>query len=540
MPKTGAASVTGTVLLLDEGIVAEARGCRQVFHTAVKDPANPIITRTEPWEGKGPYTWGNRLLRNPETLQYNLWYTAWEPDGNLYRWGLAVSDDGLTWTKPELRIEVCQGAPARNMLAAAVAPSPDRALLHRVSARSVVRDPRADCAPAERYKGIRFTYEGEYVSFSPDGVHWTECPDNPVWFVPSDIIHAMWDPERDRFVAYYKLWDLTGETPDPASPSGYRPVRAYFPTFDRHPSSDGLAEFRGPAVTFHPDGIASVDAATYVLRSGDQGPDDGGGGSLTGAWRSRRVIAWAESDDFRHWRHERVVLACDEGDPPDANIQYMQVIHYGGYYIGFLTMHDERGYFEQQLAFSRDGLRWSRPWRGNVIGLGPAGAFDSGMVLAPVDPIVTETQMVFYYGGFDVLHHQDMWQHPWSAAIGRAVLRRDGFASWENLPGETGVLLTQPLRTDGSTLWINADASGGRCTVEVLSEDGRPMPGRAAADCVALSEDTRRFKQCRAPVQWVSSAGLGVTRGQPFRLRFNMENARLFAFGIDPWKEQET
>ncbi|MHB9105950.1 MAG: hypothetical protein ACYDCO_02740 [Armatimonadota bacterium] len=508
---------TEPVLLLDDHVVAETQGCRQTFHGAVKDPANPILTCTEPWEGKGPYTWGTRLLWNPDTGQYDFFYVGFRVEDNHYRWGLAVSPDGLAWEKPELNIESFDGNPARNMLTGG--PHPEKAV------RSVVRAPRPECPPAERYKAIRFTYDGELVSYSPDGRRWTEDPGNPVWYVPSDIIHAMWDPRRERFTTYYKIWEVTGETPDPAG--GFRPVTAHFPTFDHRPAEDSLAEISGPMVTFHPEGAATVEETVLRLRAGEQGIDDGGGAPLTGAWHARRVQAWAESDDWRHWHGERVVLRQDERDRPDANIQYFFVLPYGAYYLGFLTMHDERGHFEQQLAFSRDGLAWSRPWRGNFIGLGAPGAFDSGMVLAPTDPIVTDTQLIFYYGGFDIKHYEPMSQ-PWSSAIGRATLRRDGFASWDSLPGETGVLLTQPLTVEGETLSVNADAQAGRLRVEVLNEAGQVLPGFSAGECLPLSEDTSRYTQCRLPI-----ASVRQLAGQTVRLKFYLENARIFAFSFD-------
>lgn len=512
---------TDPVLLLDEDVVAETRACHQTFYGAIKDPASPIIAASEPWEGRGPYTWGTRLLWNPEAHHYDLWYVGFRVEDNHYRWGLAVSADGLTWMKPDLGLETFQGQPARNMLTGG--PHPEKA------ARSVVRDPRPDCPPAQRYKGIRFTYDGEFISYSPDGRRWTEERANPVWRVPSDIIHAMWDPQRHRFVAYFKVWEVTGETPDPSHPTGFRPVVAHFPSFDHHLHADGLTALRGPRIHFHPEAKAEVEDVVLVLRTGHQGPDDGGGAPLTGAWHARRVQAWAESEDWRHWRHEQVVLRTDERDRPDANIQYLFVLYYGHYYIGVLTMHDERGHFEQQFAFSQDGLTWSRPWRGNFLGLGPPGAFDSGMVLAPTDPILAETQMLFYYGGFDTVHHAPMTR-PWSAAIGRAVLRRDGFASWDSDPGRSGTVVTQPVTTTGHALWINADAGVGRVRVEVLDDEGHVIPGFEGRHCQPLTEDTARFRHCLAPIQWRPDAYLAGLAGHPIRLRFQLENARLFAF----------
>jgi hypothetical protein len=399
------------------------------------------------------------------------------------------------------------------------------------AARSLVRDPRPECPPAQLYKGIRFTYDGEFVSYSADGRRWTEDPANPVWHVPSDIIHAMWDSRRQRFVAYFKVWEVIGQTPDSESPTGFRPVKAYFSSFDHHLRADGLTALRGPRIHFHPEAEAQVKKEVLLLRTGDQGRDDGGGAPLTGAWHARRVQAWAESQDWRHWHGERIVLRTDERDRPDANIQYLFALWYGHYYLGFLTLHDERGHFEQQLAFSRDGISWSRPWRGNFLGLGPSGAFDSGMVLSPTDPILTRTQMLFYYGGFDTLHHQPM-SLPWSAAIGRAVLRRDGFASWDSLPGRTGILLTQPLIAPGESLWVNVDAGNGCLRVEVLDPEGRVIPEFAGEKCRPISGDTARLDQCATLVHWHSAAALAALAGRPIRLRFLLEGARLFSFGF--------
>ncbi len=520
----------GLLLLLDGAVVARTVDCRQTFHSPIKDPANPILTATEPWEGRGPYTWGTRLLWNPERQQHDLYYVAFRVEDNHYRWGLAESQDGLTWTKPQLQIETFAGESARNMLTGG--PHPDKAV------RSVVRDPRPDCPPAQRYKGIRFTYQGEYVSYSPDGRRWTEDPENPVWRVPSDIIHAMWDPGGGRFVAYFKLWEVTGETPAPTSPSGWRPVRKYLPFFSHRLRPDGLAEFyEGIEVLFEPEaGARTQPVDGLLLRAAGQGMDDGGGAPLTGAWHARRVIARAESDDFRRWHREQIVLAVDERDRPDANIQYFFVLPYGGYYLGFATLHDERGYFEQQLAFSRDGRHWSRPWRGNFIGLGPPGAFDSGMVLAPTDPICTETQLIFYYGGFDLKHWQPM-SDPWSSAIGRAFLRRDGFASWDNLPGRTGTVETQPLRVKGEDLWLNADARAGQLRVEVRDEGGQVIPGFAPEDCTPLNEDTSRYAQCLAPIRW-GERKLGELAGRPVRLCFALQEASLYALRLGEGEEE--
>ena len=193
---------TEGILLLDDHTVASTKNVTQQFFPATRHPANPVMTRTEPWEGVGPYVWGNRLMQDEASRQLRLWYIAYDFSGNFYRWGYATSDDGLAWTKPALGVERFGDALATNCLP--LGPHPEK------GTRSIVRDPRPETPSHRRYLGMRFTYEGEFASFSPDGVAWLEYPLNPVWRVPSDIIHIMWDERRERFVAFFKVWELAG------------------------------------------------------------------------------------------------------------------------------------------------------------------------------------------------------------------------------------------------------------------------------------------------------------------------------------------
>ena len=77
-------------------------------------------------------------------------------------------------------------------------------------------------------------------------------------------------------------------------------------------------------------------------------------------------------------------------------------------------------------------------------------------------------------------------------------------------------------------LEINADASGGQVSVEVLTADGRVQPGFSIDDCVPLRGDNVRHS-----VQW-KSATLADAE-QPLRLRFVLNGAELYAFrvGVD-------
>ena len=520
-------SARDSVLLLDEHTVARTSNLTQQFFPAKRHPANPVMQRTEKWEGVGPYVWGNRLMQDEKSGLFRLWYITYDYADNFYRWGYATSPDGIAWTKPNLGVEQFGGAPATNLLPLGAHPEK--------GTRSIARDPRPETPAERRYLGVRFTYDGEFISFSPDGIAWKEHPLSPSWFVPSDIIHVMWDNRRNQFVAYYKLWELAGT--EITASGEEKPFVGHMSTFTNKKIAEGRESFEAPVIHFKPTASAEVKKQTFVLRSENQGKDDGGGTSLSGAWTAKRVQAWACSDDGIHWRNEQVILRADEQDPPTSNIQYMFVTQHGGYYIGFLTMHDEAGFFRQQLAYSSDGIRWNRPWRTAWLDVGEKGAFDMGMVLGPADPIITAREMWFPYGGFPIRH--DTTDTRWKSAIGLATTRLDGFAAWRAAPDAPGEVVTRPFKCEGDRLFVNADARvGGSVSVEVLGEDGKPVAGHEAGASRPLNGDTLA-EGVDGWVRWGAKQDLNDVRGKTIQLRFVVKNADLFSFRVADEKTEK-
>ena len=57
----------GTVLLLDDHTIARTKNLTQKIFPTQKHPANPVLRRTEKWEGVGPYLWGNRLMQDEKS-----------------------------------------------------------------------------------------------------------------------------------------------------------------------------------------------------------------------------------------------------------------------------------------------------------------------------------------------------------------------------------------------------------------------------------------------------------------------------------------
>ena len=520
-------------LLLDETTVSAAEGCPLTFFAAVKDPANPVIRKTLPWEGNGVSAWSGAILRDPDTGRYRFYYSTFEDDApdhpSLYLGGVAESGDGLVWEKPANFPFVFRGVPT---VCGCWLDDGDETHLDPAGPRSfeAVYDPRPVCPPEERYKALSLRRQGGGIlAFSsPDGLRWRRMRPDPVWWACSDIIHPFWDEKKGRFVCYFKLWKLFADVPDDAAPGGFRPASFLsWGGFSAQAREDGLTAVTGDWIDLHPGSRATLEHRTILVRSGELGADDGGGGNLTGAYYFRRVIHYAESRDFLHWEHEREVLDTDGLDRPSANVQRAEVFPMGGYYLAFLNVHDERGHFDQQLAFSGDGISWKRPWRGNLLSVGAPGQFDSGMAAGMQPPVLTEHQMLLYYGGYAGGHAD---ASAGGIAVGRAVMRREGFAA-RRARGETpGELTTVPLPVSGDRLRVNADCEGGELAAELCTPEGAPIPGYTFSDCDPIRADSASHPDCTVPVTWRGSGALPGERAVRVRLRFR--NADVFAVEI--------
>ena len=108
-----------------------------------------------------------------------------------------------------------------------------------------------------------------------------------------------------------------------------------------------------------------------------------------------------------------------------------------------------------------------------------------------------------------------------------ATLRRDGFASMSG----SGVLETKPLTVQKPIryLFVNADASAGSLRAELLDRDGKPLQGYTAEDCVPVMENSTKLR-----LQWRGGEDVALLQNQPFRIRFLIDHAHLFAFWLSP------
>ena len=227
-----------------------------------------------------------------------------------------------------------------------------------------------------------------------------------------------------------------------------------------------------------------------------------------------------------------MVIYPDEHDPPSTQFYGMAPFTYGdnGFIFGFLHVFDytgpgpanDDGPIEVQLVYSRDGREWHRMEdRSPVIPLGPKGSIDGGMII--MTALGTSThgdELVAYYTAGNTGHGAPVKDRYFT--IARASWRRDRLVALQ-ADTEDGIVETVPLETTGNRLEINADAAGGKIAVEVLDAEGNVQPGFSSDACDEIADDSLAHQ-----VRW-KGKGLSEVR-RPFRLRFLIRNAKLYAF----------
>ena len=411
------------------------------------------------------------LLCDEDEKLFKYWYAVRTRDSDDRAWCYALSEDGIRFERPELGLVEFEGSTANNLIAL------------KGPQGAVMKDFR-DEDPQRRYKMTFFVHTGVGVAFSPDGLQWTEYEDNPVLRPAGDgQTAAFWDERYDRYVYYGR-------------PNGRHVKRT----------------------------SALHDASAYPSR------------------RAGR----AESADFLHWTDIEEIIAPDERDGKGTDFYYMHVLRYAGCYLGLLTVYHEytddpdpdagfNNTLDLQLAFSRDGIKWSRVGERQVFLRGTPGSWDEKRVYGE-KALVWDDEIRIYYRGSN-MPHGGITERVGTEVDGRqlvgdylglARLRLDGFVSLD-AGAEEGVVVTRPLRFEGgSALQVNADAAQGSLEMEVVTLYGKPIEGFTRDACRTITTDDLRHQ-----VKWDSGKTLAAVE-QPVRLRFSMRQTRLYSFAVVP------
>jgi len=452
-------------MLLDSGIAAETRNVTRRINRAHKRE-EPVIRGDRPWEEGIALIFGSALY-DAEEERFKMWYMC----GGGHT-AYAVSEDGLSWEKPELEVVVRDGQ-RTNIVIERGRFDPYYEIC------GVIEDPE-DPDPGRRYKAgfvsIERDYRGEHedpyhrgsrrgfgTAVSADGVHWTMERDFASYAV-CDISHWARDEESGRYVLYGR----TKLTPEKEA----EPWRA---------------------------------------------------------WGWGRAVVRIESEDFRNWSEPELVLAADAEDPEGTEIYSMSVFPYGDLHIGLVQMFyglPDQGNLDIQLATSRDGRHFSRVEpREPFIPEGGVGTWDRFNVsLGSLAPIAVGDELWFYYGARTYRHspYSGADSGPSSGSIGLAAVKQGRFAALE-ASFDGGEVLTKPVKMEQGRLALNANAAFGSIRVELVDEQGKGIPGWKGMvngqDDVAI------------PVAF-GAGEPGQLAGKDVCLRFVLENAQLFDFAM--------
>lgn len=176
---------------------------------------------------------------------------------------------------------------------------------------------------------------------------------------------------------------------------------------------------------------------------------------------------------------------------------------------------EPRGIGYTTLAWSRDGRTWTRDRAPYLTPDPTPGRWDHAM--AWIDEQVPVGDSVYlYYAGYKTGHKGDRTRE---RQIGLAIIPRDRYAGWE-AGSSGGVLRSRLLRTRGTGLSFNVDASAGEMRVRVLDFSGRDLLGR----CEPIRGD-----HLDAPLRCERDI---ATLKRPFRLEFTLRDARLYAWSV--------
>ena len=198
---------TQTQLMVDDLVIETRTGVSRRLHPLTKHPANPILRPDRPWEDR--YAAPVAVLYDRSERVYKMWYrclgyhrdSADFPD----RFAYALSLDGIVWEKPELGL-VDFGKTRRNNLLPPPGPYGE-----------VFQDLREKDA-SRRFKTLGYARKeargkaGVCISFSPDGLHWTPAPGDPLFtdfgsagtYKRIGETHSLfgWDPPSGKYLAF--------------------------------------------------------------------------------------------------------------------------------------------------------------------------------------------------------------------------------------------------------------------------------------------------------------------------------------------------
>ncbi|MBX3437258.1 MAG: hypothetical protein KF861_07210 [Planctomycetaceae bacterium] len=192
------AAAKGPYFLVDPRVIEDRWLVERFVVPPVRHTENPLFVAQHAWEGTGPHA-GGSVLRDPQTGQFLMWYSVFNPDAYQnrkpfsYNVCLAESDDGLSWNRPHLGIFDYAGSTDNNVI---------RLGKDKTQNIDVCLNPRPDRWPG-RFLAIHNQRGGVFVSSSEDGRTFTPLFDTAAISYHSDTHNNfVYDDVRNEWLLY--------------------------------------------------------------------------------------------------------------------------------------------------------------------------------------------------------------------------------------------------------------------------------------------------------------------------------------------------
>ena len=482
-----------TLLMADDHHILTRPGAEHVLHSPRRHELNPLIKTTKPWEQAIGYC---SVHRNEQTGKYQLWYQAYSPKAKEATHRVVVayaeSDDGLRWVKPNLGLYSYDGQSNTNIT---LIGNGGRSTNYGAA---VLYDPR-DSDAGRRYKMAYWDFP------TPDAVAAGGNP-APGLFVAFSEDGLQWRKHLDLALLQADYGDL-----------GQPPLA----------SDSGDANFTRPAISDVIDLMYDPPRETFVIyaKTWIDGPD--------GRQFWKRAVVRTESQDFIHWSRPELVMAPDAREA--GQLHGAPVFFRHGMYFGLVQTLDFGGFdsggtgdMPSELAASRDGRRWTRPFRQTpfISVRGDGSSFDAGCLWTNAMPIDHGDEIRFYYSAYP----------SWNAdienggtGIGLAVMQRDRLIGLRPIAEIAQVTLKPMSLADVRKITVNA--AGGAVRVELLNVSGERMPGFSMQDSIAIEGDS-----LEGEVRWQKAAMDDLQPGL-YQIRIHLDDAELFAITLDSQRD---
>ena len=181
-------------------------------------------------------------------------------------------------------------------------------------------------------------------------------------------------------------------------------------------------------------------------------------------------------------------------------------------YLAFIWRYpDDDGPRHVDLGISRDGENWS--FFGTNWYIPPGSAEEELSVYG----LIRRGDEIWQYVDEGGAHGGDAARHYY-----RYRQRLDGFVSLD--ASGSGSTVTRPLIFNGDELTLNVKASGSM-RVALLNQAKQELPGFGLGDCDTITSDSVEHV-----VTWRGKSNVGRYAGSVVRVKFDMQNCKLYAF----------